>query len=134
MVKVKRGRTRQKVLDDTKRKQYTEKSSMASMPIIAGDSEDEGDFVWFHSNRRMSDAEAEQERTKRGLVRDLEMQAQYNADHPEFADTHPNGDSWQADGNWHFASFHCWYDERRVRVMQSEDGWYADTWFGGRRK
>lgn len=131
---VKRGRTGQQVLDATKRKQYTNAASVASMPLIP-DGPAKGEFVWFKPGRRLSDAEVEQERAKRGLVQDLEMQAQYNADHPEFADTHRNGDSWQdADGNWHFADFYDWVDERSVHVFQGDHDWDDDMWFGGRSK
>jgi len=133
-VEVLRGRTGQQVLDTTKRRQYTSASSVPSIPLTP-DGPTKGVFVWFKPGRRMSDAEIELERAKYGVVQDLEMQAQYNADHLEFADDHPNGDSWQdVDGNWHFAHFYCWIDGRRVDVSQSELAWGVNTWFGGRRK
>ena len=140
-VEVKRGLTPQQVLDNTGRKQYTNSSAVASMPLIPGDdeipegNEAEGTFVWFKPRRGITDAEVEQERAKLGLVRDLEMQAKYNADHPEFADTHPNGDSWKgADGKWYFARFDRWLDERTVFVYRGGFDWFVDAWFGGRRK
>lgn len=133
---IKRGRTTQQLLDATGRTQYTEKKSVATMPVIGNGGPLSGEFVWFKSDRGLSDAEVEEERIKRGLVRDLEMQLHYNAEHPEFADTHPNGDSWPADdkGNYDFVSLLRWDDVRKVRVRRSRGGrWSAGGWFGGRQ-
>lgn len=134
-VKVKRGLTGQQVLKATGRAIYKDDAAVESMPLIAGSGEEEVEFVFFKPGRRLSDAEVEQERHKRGLVRDLAAQAQANADHPEFADDHWNGDSWlDADGKWSFASFRRDVDgERYVHVYRSGDDWHDDRWFGGRK-
>jgi hypothetical protein len=134
---IKRGRTRDQLLTVTGRMQYTEKKSVATMPLIGIGGPTSGEFVWFKPDRALSDAEVEEERVKRGLVRDLEMQMQYIAEHPEFADTHPNGDSWPADekGNYDFVDLNRWYDECYVALRRSFGiRWYASYWFGGRRK
>ena len=137
MDNIKRGRTVQQLLDATGRTQYVEKSSITTMPLIGSSGPRSGQFVWFKSDLGLSDAGVEEERIKRGLVRDLEMQLQYNAEHPEWADTHPNGDSWPADdeGNYDFVNLCRWYDGREVNVDRSLGfRWDAGLWFGGRSK
>jgi hypothetical protein len=131
-VKVKRGQTGQQVFASTERAQYVNKKVANGAPLIP-EGEEEVDFVFFKPGRRMSDAEVETERAKRGLVRDLEAQAAANSgDNLKFADEHPNGDSWKdADGNWCFAYFIRDGDERYVFVHQSVDGWVGGGWFGG---
>lgn len=135
---IKRGRSAKQLLDATGRAQYTEKASVATMPLIGAGGPLSGEFVWFKPDRRLSDAEVEEERVKRGLVRDLEMQLQYNEEHPDFADVHPNGDSWTVDekGSYDFVNLYRWDGGRGVGVHRfgGGDGWGADTWFGGRRK
>ncbi|MEK7569552.1 MAG: hypothetical protein AAB500_01520 [Patescibacteria group bacterium] len=134
---IKRGQTVEQLLDATGRRQYTEKSSVATMPLVGNGGPLSGEFVWFKSDGGLSDAGVEEERVRRGLVRDLEMQLQYNAEHPEFADTHPNGDSWPADdkGNYNFVGLGRWGGGRGVVVGRGGGGgWGAGDWFGGRRK
>lgn len=133
-VKVKRGQTPQQVLDGTGREQYTNKAVVETMPLEAGDGEEEVEFVFFKVGRSLPDSEVEAERKKRGLVQDLAAQAQYNADNPDFATDHPNGDSWKdANGKWSYAYFDRWLGEREVDVYFSDDDWDGLYWFGGRK-
>ena len=133
-VKVKRGQTPQQVLDGTGREQYTNKAVVATMPLQDGEGEEEVEFVFFKVGRSLPDSEVEAERKKRGLVQDLAAQAQYNADNPDFATDHPNGDSWKdANGKWCYAYFNRWDDKREVYVFFSVSDWDGDSWFGGRK-
>lgn len=128
-VKVDRTRTPQAVLDATKRRQYTSDASVQCMPT---DGRDEDDVYFFKVSRFISDDELEKELALRGLKRDPYAQAQVNIDDPAFADEHPNGTHWQdADGNWHFASFDRWGDERHVRVYRGVSEWGGYSFFGG---
>src|SRR5258708_12741851 len=120
----------------TGRRLYTNSDVVSTMPLIGGDAEEwEGfDFEMFKVGRQISDAQVEKGRTKGLLARDLEGQVLINALHPEFADQHPNGDSWQdADSNWCFASFYRDGDGRYVRVLRSAYVWSGSGWFGGRK-
>ncbi len=134
-VKVKRGLTGQQVLDNTGRKQYKTQSVVDSMPLLPGEGEEEVEFVFFRANRSTPDSEVEARLKKRGLVQDIAAQAQCNADHPEFADDHPNGASWKdANGNWCYACFDRDFDgERYVLVDESCSGWLGHVWLGGRK-
>jgi hypothetical protein len=123
-VKVKRGQTPQQVLDGTGREQYTNDTVVASMPLQDGEGEEEVEFVFFKVGRSLPDSEVEAERKKRGLVQDLAAQAQYNADNPDFATDHPNGDSWKdGNGKWCYACFRRWDDEREVYVSFGDSDW-----------
>ncbi len=133
-VKVKRGQNPQQVLDGTGRKQYTNSTVVETMPIEGGEGEEEVEFVFFKVGRSLPDSEVEAERKKRGLVQDLAAQAQYNADNPDFATDHPNGDSWKdANGKWSYAFFYRWSGGRGVLVDFSVYGWNDSDWFGGRK-
>ncbi len=134
-VKVKRGLTPQQVLDGTARKQYTNDTVVETMPLEAGEGEEEVEFVFFRANRSTPDSEVEARLKKRGLVRDIAAQAQCNADHPEFADDHPNGASWKdANGKWCYACFsRFFFGERFVDVNESHSAWDDDVWLGGRK-
>lgn len=133
-VKVKRGQTPQQVLDGTGREQYTNKAVVETMPIEAGCGEEEVEFVFFKVGRSLPDSEVEAERKKRGLIQDLAAQAQYNADNPDFATDHPNGDSWKnSNGKWCYADFDRWVGGREVSVDFGGYGWDDYCWFGGRR-
>ena len=94
-VKVRRGLTGQQVIDGTGRKQYKTQSVVDNMPLLSGEGEEEVEFVFFKLGRSVPDSEVEAELKKYGLVQDIAAQAQCNADHPEFADDHPNGASWK---------------------------------------
>jgi hypothetical protein len=133
-VKVKRGQTPQQVLDGTGCIQYTYKTVVKTMPLEGGDGEEEVEFVFFKVGRSLPDSEVEAERKKRGLVRDLAAQAQYNADNPDFATDHPNVDIWKnSNGKWCYAYFYRLNDEREVCVHFGGYGWNDYCWFGGRK-
>jgi hypothetical protein len=136
-VRIKRGkRTPQQLLDLTGRQPSTNSEVVSTMSLIEREAEDweEFDFEMFKVGKQISDAQVVKERTKRSSTRDLEVQMLINAAFPEFADQHPNGDSWQdADGNWCFAYFYRSGDGRCVSVDRSSDGWFDNYWFGGRK-
>lgn len=133
-VKVKRGLTGQQVLDNTGRKQYKTQSVVDNMPLLPGEGYEEVEFRFFKANRSTPDSEVEARLKEYGLVRDIAAQAQCNADHPEFADNHPNGVSWEDEhGNWCFAYFRRDFsDERYVLDDKSYNDWGDDVWLGGR--
>lgn len=134
-VKVKRGQTPQQLLEGTGRKHgYVDDDVVATMPLQDGEGEEEVEFVFFKVGRFLPDSKVEVERKKRGLVQDLAAQFQYNTDNPEFADDHPNGDSWKnANGKWCCACFDRWFGGRLVRVGFSGFDWNDYYWFGGRK-
>lgn len=133
---IRRGRTPQQIVADLGRIPSTNSGVVATMPLIAGNGQDEP-FVYemFKPGRQTSDANVEVERRQRGLTRDLEVQALINALLPEFAGQHPNGDSWQ-DGNkkWCFANFFVRGGVgRHVGVDRGVSVWSDVLWFGGRK-
>lgn len=93
------------------------------------DEDDEGlerDFV--------SDIDLEKALNRRGLKAcDPYSLAAFNEANPAFADERPNGTHWQDEnGNWHFASFGRWGDERFVNVeRERHGGWYEEWSFAG---
>lgn len=147
-VRVRRGRTVQRLLDDTGRHKDIDAHAIATMPLIAGEGEEEVEFVFFREDRISEPWNVEAERRKRGLVQDLEAQIQCNIDDPVFADDHPNGDVWPISfGEYDVLSFmritpwDTHETERHVRVGRflSPDcrGDAADDeqiWWGGARK
>ncbi len=136
-VRIKRGgRTGQQLLDLTGRRHYGPSDVPATMPLIGGAGEiwEEFDYLMYKSGKQTPDSEVEATRTKRELKRDLEVQILINALFLEFADQHPNGDSWQdAIGNWCFADFYRGDGERLVLVDRCAHAWHDDRWFGGRK-
>ena len=132
-VRVDRSRPPQQVLDATDRRQYTDSSVVKNMPKGTGE---ETDVCFFKLSRSISDADLEKEYALRGLIpADPYSQAQVNIDDPSFADEHPNGTHWQdANGNWCFAAFVRWDDERAVNVRRCDDDWLDRWWFAGLRK
>ena len=134
-VKIKRGkRTPQQLLDYTGRRLYPNAYVVTTMPLIEGRDWEEFDFEVFKVGKQISDVQVEKERAKRNSTRDLEVQTLINAAFPEFADQHPNGDSWQDENkSWCFALFYRDDDERCVRVNRNAAGWSDGIWFGGRK-
>ena len=132
-VKVDRTRDPQEALDATGRKQYTDKSVVKAMPKGDGD---EVEVCFFKLGRFVSDKDLEKEYALRALkAADPYSLAQVNADDPAFADEHPNGTHWQdASGDWCFAAFNRWSDEREVLVDRDDSDWVGRWWFAGLRK
>ena len=125
-------RTPQAAIDATGRNKYVERDSIKCMPDSASG---EMDVHFFKVDRWSRDADLEKEYELRGLVPNPRAQAAVNEADPAFADEYPNGTQWKdAEGNWHFATFDQWNDERDVDVDRSGGGW-SDRWFvGGVRK
>ena len=133
IVKVDRKRSPQEVLKATGRKQYVTDSVVAEMPKGEGE---ETEVIFFNIGRVVSDNDLEKEYELRGLIpADPYSLAAVNEADPAFADEHPNGTHWKdAGGNWCFASFGLWVDDRRVLVYRIGHDWRVDWWFAGVRK
>lgn len=137
-VKVNRNLSSQEVLDATGRVQYTDRKVVDAMPKATAD---EVEVVFFKpnlSNRNgfISDDDLEKEFELRGLKpADPISVASVNEADPAFADKNPHGTHWKdAKGNWCYAVFGRWSDERGVSVNRDDDGW-NDRWlFAGVRK
>lgn len=131
-VRVVRGRTPKQVLAATDRKQYTDDVAVASMSQCEGD---DVDVYFFKLGRGISGADLVKEYELRGLKPDPYAQAAVNEADPEFADGHPNGSQWEdADGNYYYAIFDLWRDERCVLCSRRGLTWRDDCWFAGVRK
>jgi len=129
---VDRSRTPQKVLDDTGRRQHTDKAVVESMPKGAGD---DVEVVFFRLGRWVSDNDLEKEYELRRLISaDPYSVVDVNQADPAFADKYPNGTHWKKGGKWCFIVFDRWGAERGVFVLQSEGGWPGTWWFAGIRK
>ena len=132
---VKRGLSAQEWLDSMGRKLNVDPNAISSLPLNAGGPE-KAEFVWIKVGRNIGDEQVDKILAEHGLVRDLGMQLQYNAEHPWFAQTHPNGYSWKNNkGEWCVLSFNdSKSGEARVQVRSDYGtGWNSDTWIGGRR-
>jgi len=136
--KVNRGRSQQEAIEATGRAQYTDRKVVDSMPKGEGD---EVEVVFFkpdlsERNGFISDDDLEKEFELRGLkpADPISIAAVNEAD-PAFADEKPHGTHWKdAKGNWCFATFYRWVDERRVGVYRYDYGWGDFWWFAGVRK
>ncbi|HSX25179.1 MAG TPA: hypothetical protein VLG69_04405 [Candidatus Andersenbacteria bacterium] len=133
--KVDRGRTPQKVLDDTGRKQYTTREVVDSMPH-GDENGEEVDVHFFKLGHFVNDVDLDKEFELRGLKpADPYSLAAVNEEDPDFADKHPNRTHWKdANGKWCFATFDGWVDERSVNVDRVDDGCDEGWWFAGLRK
>lgn len=137
-VKVDRSLTPQQALDATGRKQYTNRQVVDSMPPGEGY---EVEVVFFkldlsERNGYISGHDLEKEFELRGLIpTDPFSLAAVNRDDLAFADEKPNAAHWKdADGNWCFAAFNRWDDEREVLVDRHDHDWDDRWWFAGLRK
>ncbi len=137
---VNRTRTPTEAIDATGRNKYLTDDVVKTMPRGEGD---EVDVVFFKPDESAYD--------KHGLISDDEVARQYelrgfkpadpyalaavNEADPAFADEHPNGTHWQdANGNWCYAAFGRWRDERGVHVHRHGYDWRGRWWFAGLRK
>lgn len=122
----------QALLDKTKRTQYVDKDVVASVEPC-----EPQEIEFFTLGKYISDNELEVEVSKLGfeLAHPYAL-ALYAKEHPEFADEKSTGTHWQnAKGNWCFATFFRWIDERRVDVYRGDgDDWNDRWWFAGVRK
>ena len=83
----------------------------------------------------MSDEDLDKALDRRALKSsDFRPVAAVNEADPVFADDHPHGVHWQDEnGNWCFAAFGRWDDERSVYVDR-DSVWIDYWWFAGLRK
>ncbi len=132
-VTVNRDRIPQAVLDATGRRQYLNQAVVCTMPRGTGG---ETEVFFFKNDGYASDVELKQQFTLRGLVPvDPYTLAAVNETDPAFADTYPNATHWQdANGNWCYATFDRWDDERSVGVYRYDGDWGDGWWFAGLRK
>ncbi len=132
-VVINRSRTLQQALNATGRKQYINKSVVATMPQGKGD---EADVVFFNLGRYIRDADLDKEYELRGLKPvDPFTLATVNEADSAFADDHPNGTHWKdVNGKWCFFTFSRWNDERIMGCDRYENGWDVYWWFAGLRK
>jgi hypothetical protein len=136
--KVNRSRSQQEAIEATGRAQYTDRKVVDAMPKGEGD---EVEVVFFKldlSKRKgfITDDDLEKEFELHCLKpADPVSVAAVNEADPTFADKKPNGTHWRdAEGNWCYATFGRWSDERRVNVYRSGNVWYDYWWFAGVRK
>ncbi len=136
--KVNRGRSQQEAIEATGRAQYTDRKVVDAMPKGEGD---EVEVVFFkpdlsERNGFISDDDLEKEFELRGLKpADPISVAAVNEADPAFADEKPHGTHWKdAKGNWCYATFYRWDDEREVSVRRSDNDWHDGWWFAGVRK
>lgn len=137
-VKVNRSQTSKQALDATGRREYVDDRVVAAIPRGEGD---EVEVVFFKPDSEsykdgwISCADVDKEYEKRGLKPDPRALAKANEDDPTLADTHPNACQWKdKDGNWCYAAFNRWLDERYVLVHRNDDGWGGGWFFAGVRK
>ena len=125
-----------RALELTGRKLYVTDDVLEAMP------RDESSEVTVHFFKLdlkggwISDDDLEKEYALRGLkpAGPYALAAVNQAD-PAFADTQPNCTHWKdKDGNWCFAAFNRWIDDRYVSVDQNEHDWSASWFFAGVRK
>lgn len=135
-VKVDRSREPQQVLDDTGRKQSTDRDVVDGMSRGEGEEKDVYFFKpepWEYTRPGyMSSDDLDKAFERRNLKPDPYAQAQVNIDDPEFADKNPNGTHWKdADGKRCYATFNRWVVERYVCVFRGDADWGGLWWFGG---
>lgn len=132
-VKVNRNRPAKEALKATGRKLYVTDGVIKNMPKAE---KDEDEVVFFKIGRQVSCSELDKEYALRGLdPADPYSQAAVNEADPAFADEHPNGTQWKdKDGNYCYAIFNRYGDERYVFVDRHDSVWSAYWWFAGVRK
>lgn len=137
-VPVNRNRTQQEAIEAAGRVQHTDRNVLDSMPKGEGN---EAEVVFFkpdlsQRNGFISDDDLEKEFELRGLKpADPISVAAVNEADPAFAGEKPHGTHWKdAKGNWCYAAFCCWDDERGVHVFRFDSGWGNGWWFAGVRK
>lgn len=129
-VSVNRSRSRQEAIRATNMAEYLDDGVVATMPQGEGDT---AAVHFFKLDRYISDDDVEKEYALRGLKpADPYALAAVNEADPAFADEHPNCTHWKdAHGNWCYAAFDRWCDERSVDVYRSGDRWIDHWWFAG---
>lgn len=95
------------------------------------------DIEFFHLGECASNEKLEQEYAKRNLIpANIDVLMEYNKEHRDKLDEMDFvGTQWKdAEGNWCYASFRCWVDDREVSVSRYGHDWDDDWWFAGLRK
>jgi len=135
VVNVNRVRSPRAALKASGRKLYVTDSAVDAIPC---GTRDKVRLVYFkcdpsaYKNGRLSCDALTKEYEKRGLVPDPQAQIDDNTANPEFADTTPNGCQWvDTDGNYCYATFLRWDDERYVDVDRLDDDWRGCWSFAG---
>ena len=121
----------QNLLDQTGRKQYTDKDVVEAVKSCEAQ-----ELEFFTVGKLVTDDQLEAEYASRGFAPAHPYAlALYAKEHPEFADEKYIGTHWKdAAGKWCFATFDRWYDERLVRVRRRVSVWRDRWWFAGVRK
>lgn len=132
IVQVDRSLSPEEALRKTSRNLYGDDDVIAAMPRA---DKDEVEVFFFNLGRWVNDDDLKKEYKKRGLeVCDPFTLAKVNKDDPNFADKYPNATHWKDEqGNWCFAAFNGWRDDRFVRVHRDYD-WRGHWWFAACRK
>lgn len=140
IVRVDRSRSPHEALKASGRKLYLNDEVVTAMPRGEGD---EVKLVYFQprpeaydKNGWLSSAVLEAEYAYNGLEADpLAQIADNNVANPDCADARPNACQWKdKDGNYCYAAFDRFDDERNVLVYRYDYGW-NDPWvFAGVRK
>ena len=135
IVEVNRDRSLLDTLKACGRKLYVDERVLATAPRGTGN---KVKMTYFeldsseYENGAPTCAALDRAYKKRGLKPDLQAQTDDNAANPELADTKPNACQWvDADGNYCYATFYRWFDERRVRVYRHVLDWFDKWSFGG---
>jgi hypothetical protein len=131
VVEVNRSRFSHEAIKASGRRPYVNSAVVAAIPHGSGD---KVKLVYFkpdesaYKNGYLSCVALDAEYMKRGLAPDPRAQIDDNAANPEFADKTPNACQWKdKDGNWCYATFHRWHDERLVDVNRLARAW-DDPW------
>lgn len=121
----------QKLLDETKRAQYTDKDVVNSIEPC-----DEQEIEFFTLGKYVTCNELEIESEKLGFtLASPYALALYAKNQPEFADENWIATQWKdKDGKWCFATFDRDYGRRRVDVRRYGNEWSDYWWFAGLRK
>ena len=130
---VDRTRTAKESIAATNRVQYLNDNVLATMPLGCGDIE----AIFVNLGRDVPCNKLDEELSKLGfeLIVDPQGLASINEADSAFADNHPNGTQWKnAAGQYCFAIFDAWHDERSVHVDRRDGSWDDGWWFPCRRK
>ncbi len=126
--------TGRQFLEETGRTVYANLKIVERMPLVPVSLGGEfGRFVFFKPSGPLADSVVERERQARNLSQDWRVQILLNRTFPEFADKHPNGDSWLVDKRWARGDFDKRVNGQRSASIRFSGGdWDSCYWFGGR--
>lgn len=95
------------------------------------------DIEFFHLGEYASNEKLEQEYAKRNLIpATIDVLMEYDKEHRDKLDGMMYvGTHWKDTyGNWYFATFYCWFDDRLVDVYRDAYDWDDGWWFAGLRR